>query len=95
MEQQAAISRRLNEARVGKKLDVLVDGEHPESEHLLAGRWQGQAPDIDGCVILTDGVALPGEIVTVRIDEGHEYDLVGRVVATPRSRATATARQKS
>lgn len=79
MEQQAGISRRLNRARVGSLLPVLVEGEHPESEMLLAGRWQGQAPEIDGCVILTDGEARPGEIVSVRIDEAHEYDLVGRV----------------
>lgn len=79
MEQQARISLKLNRARVGSRLDVLVEGEHPESEMLLAGRWAGQAPEIDGCVILTDGEAKPGEIVSVRIDEAHEYDLVGRV----------------
>jgi ribosomal protein S12 methylthiotransferase len=78
MEQQAAISRRLNGARVGATLDVLVEGEHPESEMLLAGRWSGQAPEIDGCVIVTDGDAKPGEIVRVTIEEAHEYDLVGR-----------------
>ena len=79
MEQQAAISLKLNRRRVGSVLDVLVEGEHPESEMLLAGRWSGQAPEIDGCVILTDGEARPGELVRVRIDEAHEHDLVGRV----------------
>jgi len=82
MQQQAAISLKLNSRRVGTLLDVLVEGEHPESEMLLAGRWRGQAPEIDGCVILTDGDAQPGQLVRVRIDEAHEYDLVGRVEGT-------------
>jgi ribosomal protein S12 methylthiotransferase len=80
MEQQADLSLKRNQERVGRRLRVLVDGAHPESDMLLAGRWQGQAPEIDGCVILTDGEARPGEMVTVRIDEAHAYDLVGRVV---------------
>jgi ribosomal protein S12 methylthiotransferase len=95
MTQQAAISRARNEARVGRRVEVLVDGAHPESEHLLAGRWSGQAPDIDGCVILTDGKALPGQIVHVEIDEGHEYDLVGRVVASRPGGVTASGTRRS
>lgn len=79
MTQQADISRRRNAARVGSVLDVLVEGEHPESDMLLSGRWQGQAPEIDGSVILTEGEARPGDMVRVRIDEAHEYDLVGSV----------------
>ena len=81
LEQQAAISRRRNEARVGSVVEVLVEGAHPESEHLLAGRWRGQAPEVDGSVIITDGVAAPGEIALAHVEEGHEYDLVARLVA--------------
>ncbi|MEM7248708.1 MAG: 30S ribosomal protein S12 methylthiotransferase RimO [Acidobacteriota bacterium] len=80
MEAQAPISKRLNEARVGQELEVLVEGVHPESEHLLVGRWWGQAPDVDGTVILTDGHAEPGTLARVLIEEAHEYDLVGRIV---------------
>jgi ribosomal protein S12 methylthiotransferase len=80
MQQQSSISRERNAGRVGRRLEVLVEGAHPESEHLLAGRWRGQAPEVDGTVILTDGEARPGSIVEVVIDEAHEYDLVGRVV---------------
>ena len=80
MEQQSAISRELNEARVGRRVEALVEGVHPESEHLLAGRWRGQAPEVDGTLILTDGRAEPGSVVTVEIEEAHEYDLVARIV---------------
>ena len=78
MTQQAEISRRLNAARVGAVLDVLVDGEHPESEHLRVGRWRGQAPEIDGSVVLADCEAAAGEIVKARVEEAHAYDLVAR-----------------
>ncbi len=78
MEQQAVISQRRNDARIGDVLDVLVEGTHPESEMLVAGRWAGQAPEIDGNVIITDGLAPPGDIVRVRITEAHAHDLVGQ-----------------
>ncbi len=80
MEQQAPISRRLNEARVGRVVETLVEGVHPESDDLLVGRWRGQAPEVDGSVILTDGQAEPGTVVRVEIEEAHEYDLVGRIL---------------
>ncbi|MBX5482552.1 MAG: 30S ribosomal protein S12 methylthiotransferase RimO [Myxococcaceae bacterium] len=80
---QKKISREKNRKLVGKHLDVLVEGPHPESEDLLVGRHEGQAPEIDGQVIINDGMGYPGEIVTVEITEAHDYDLIGKVVARP------------
>ena len=85
MKEQAKISRRKNKARVGDVVPVLFEGESKESELLWQGRMETQAPDIDGCVLINDvpdGV-LPaaGEMVSVEITEGHEYDLVGRILA--------------
>jgi len=85
MKEQAKISRRKNKARVGDVVQVLFEGESKESELLWQGRMETQAPDIDGCVLINDvpdGV-LPaaGEMVSVEITEGHEYDLVGRILA--------------
>lgn len=77
---QKDIARELNEEYLGKTLDVLVEGPHEETELLLQGRHQGQAPDIDGKVIINDGVAKAGEIVKVEITEVLDYDLVGRIV---------------
>ena len=39
-----------------------------------------QAPDIDGVVYINEGEASPGDFVTVRIEESHDYDLVGPIV---------------
>ncbi len=62
----------------GRRLEVLVEGTHPDTDLLLCGRAAGQAPEIDGQVIINDGTAEPGEFVTVEITEAHPYDLVGR-----------------
>jgi ribosomal protein S12 methylthiotransferase len=87
MEVQQEISRELQEAMIGRRVEVLVEGRSEETEHLLVGRNAQQAPEIDGVTYLNefaDGlepVAYPGEIVTVEITEAGDYDLVGRVVS--------------
>jgi ribosomal protein S12 methylthiotransferase len=84
MKEQAKISRRKNRARVGEVVPVLFEGESKESELLWQGRMETQAPDIDGCVLINDVpdgvVPAAGEIVSVEITEGHEYDLVGKIL---------------
>ncbi|HYX90944.1 MAG TPA: 30S ribosomal protein S12 methylthiotransferase RimO [Myxococcaceae bacterium] len=80
---QQRISRELHRQLIGRRIEVLVEGPSEETEHLLVGRHQGQAPEIDGQVYINDGLAYPGEIVTVEVTEAHEYDLVGRVVERP------------
>ncbi|HZJ56122.1 MAG TPA: 30S ribosomal protein S12 methylthiotransferase RimO [Myxococcaceae bacterium] len=88
---QKRINREQNRALIGKRLEVLVEGTSPESEHLLVGRHEGQAPDIDGVVYINDGFGYPGEFVTVEVTEAHDYDLVGRVVDRPERRVVASA----
>jgi ribosomal protein S12 methylthiotransferase len=84
MKEQAKISRRKNRARVGEVVPVLFEGESKESELLWQGRMETQAPDIDGCVLINDVpdgiVPAAGDLVSVQITEGHEYDLVGRIL---------------
>lgn len=80
---QKRINREQNKKLVGQRLEVLVEGASPESEHLLVGRHQGQAPEIDGQVYINDGFAYPGELVTVEVTEAHDYDLVAHIVDRP------------
>jgi ribosomal protein S12 methylthiotransferase len=79
-EVQKEIAREINQKLVGKTIDVLVEGVHPETDMLLVGRHNGQAPEIDGQVIINDGLANAGEIVKVKITEVLDYDLVGSIV---------------
>ena len=87
MKEQSKISRRKNQTRVGETVQVLFEGESKESELLWQGRLETQAPDIDGCVLISDApeglTPQPGEMVNVLIAEGHEYDLVGAIVRPP------------
>ena len=78
--EQQRIAARRNAGRVGQRVEVLMEGTHPESDLLLKGRLSTQAPDIDGCVIVNDGAAAPGSFVTCEVTEAHPYDLVARVL---------------
>jgi ribosomal protein S12 methylthiotransferase len=75
MEIQRQISRARHEAMVGKEIEVLVEGESTESEHLLEGRWYGQAPGIDGVTYLADGRVPAGSLVRARVTQASDYDL--------------------
>jgi ribosomal protein S12 methylthiotransferase len=61
---------------VGTTMRVLVDGPCSDHELLLEGRHEGQAPQIDGKVILTDGTAPRGAIVEAIVTQAGPHDLV-------------------
>lgn len=84
MKEQAKISKRLNKAKIGKTFPVLFEGLSQESDLLFQGRFQGQAQEIDGYILIND---MPenlepqiGSIYDVRITQAHEYDLVGEII---------------
>jgi len=81
MSVQAEISNKRQQRFVDTVEPVLVEGVSRESDLLLEGRTLYQAPDIDGCVYITDGTVNSGDIVQVRITEAHTYDLVGEIVS--------------
>jgi ribosomal protein S12 methylthiotransferase len=83
LQQKIALSR--NETRVGQTFEALVTGVCEETEHLLEGRIIGQAPEIDGRLLINDGIdLLPKDLpafARVEITDAHPYDLVGAIVA--------------
>jgi ribosomal protein S12 methylthiotransferase len=83
-EAQREIAEKLNNEFIGQTIDVLIEGQHDETDLLLKGRHEGQAPDIDGCVMINDTNDFPlsvGDIVKVRVNEVNDYDLIGEIVA--------------
>jgi ribosomal protein S12 methylthiotransferase len=80
LEIQREISRAKLAGFAGRSFDVLVEGLHPETDLLLRGRHQGQAPEVDGEVFITEGTWRPGDIIPVTIEETFDYDMAGRVV---------------
>src|ERR1041385_9194559 len=85
MKEQARISAKKNRKLKGRAVRVLLEGTSRESDLLLEGRMESQAPEIDGSVLINDvpdGLTpRPGDFVTVEITEAHEYDLIGRVIS--------------
>jgi ribosomal protein S12 methylthiotransferase len=80
LEAQQRLSLEKNRALVGRLLPAMVSGPLPEMELLTEGRLQRQAPEIDGRLLINDGVAPSGALIEAEITEAHPYDLVGRVV---------------
>jgi len=84
MRQQAVISKRRNEALIGKRFRAMLEGVSPESDLLLQARLESQAPEVDGHVLINDApegfAGELGDFIEIEITEAHEYDLVARVV---------------
>jgi ribosomal protein S12 methylthiotransferase len=83
MEQQAKIAARKNRELVGKELRLLVEGPSSESELLLQGRLQSQAPEIDGVCLINDSHVdgiKSGDFRTIRIAKAMGHDLLGAII---------------
>ena len=79
MAAQAKISARRLAAKVGRTLDVLIDGVRDDR---AIARSAADAPEIDGVVSIEHGGHLaPGDFVRVRIVGSSEHDLVARLAA--------------
>lgn len=73
---QATISHGKLQRRVGEQLDVLVDGPSTESEFLLDGRWWGQAPEVDGKVVLANAPPDHRGFVRATVTHATDHDLI-------------------
>ena len=83
MAKQKQIVARRQKARIGTEVDVLVDGPSSEHELVVQGRLEGQAPDIDPVVFLTDcdpAAYQAGQLIRARIVEAKGYDLIAAPV---------------
>lgn len=78
MQKAQAISEAKLVAKVGRKLEVIVDAVDDEG---ATCRTKADAPEIDGNLFIDEGFETlkPGDIVTVTVDEAGEYDLWGRL----------------
>jgi ribosomal protein S12 methylthiotransferase len=73
MAQQVRIVRKKHRSLVGSIQDVLVGGQDEQGRWW--GRTRGQAPEIDGMVLLDQVRADVGAIIPVRITGAAGYDL--------------------
>lgn len=78
MEKAQAISQAKLAAKVGSRIEVIVDDVDDEA---ATCRTKADAPEIDGNLFIDEefeGLA-PGDLVTVEVEEAGAYDLWGRV----------------
>jgi ribosomal protein S12 methylthiotransferase len=78
---QEKIAKDRAAANVGRRIDVLIDGPHPDSPYLLRAHSQEQCPDVDEMIIINDakGVSSTG-LYQVEITDAAGIDLIGKVV---------------
>jgi len=76
MEKAQAISEAKLAAKLGSRIEVIVDEVDEEG---ATCRTKADAPEIDGNLFIDEGFEglVPGDIVTVEVDEAGEYDLWG------------------
>ena len=79
MEKAQAISEAKLAAKIGRRIEVIVDEVDGEG---ATCRTKADAPEIDGNLFIDEGFETlsPGDLVTVEVEEAGEYDLWGRIV---------------
>jgi ribosomal protein S12 methylthiotransferase len=84
MSLQKKIVKKAQQLRAGQHVRLLIDGPSAEHELVLRGRLEGQAPDIDPVVYLTDcdpSDFHAGQFLQAEIVGSRDYDLLARPVA--------------
>jgi ribosomal protein S12 methylthiotransferase len=79
MKRQQRIVAARQQSRIGSEVAVLIDGPSAEHELVLQGRLEGQAPEIDPVVYLTDcdpSAFERGNLIRARIIGAQGYDVV-------------------
>ncbi len=79
MEKAQAISAARLEAKVGRRLPVIVDAVDEEG---ATCRTEADAPEIDGNLFIDEDFAglASGDVVEVEVEEASDYDLWGRLI---------------
>ena len=81
MKVQREVSETINQTKIGKVYDVLVEGQKGNQ---YSGRNYEMAPDIDANVFFESEKTIDvGTFVKVKITKSMDYDLIGVVVDEP------------
>jgi ribosomal protein S12 methylthiotransferase len=84
MKLQRRIVGQAQKARVGRTVRLIVDGPAAEHELVLRARMEGQAPEIDPLVYLTEcdpAEFTAGQFIEAEIVGSRGYDLMARPLA--------------
>jgi ribosomal protein S12 methylthiotransferase len=73
-----------NGSRIGRRVDVILDGPVPGERDAWIGRGYMDAPDVDGVVYVTGKKLSAGQIVPCEIVASRDYDLIAAAVGKGR-----------
>lgn len=80
MQQQADVSRAKNEAKIGSRLEAVIEG-YDKYAGCYFGRTKADAPDIDGKIFIKSQNRLKlGQYITVEVFDTMDYDLLAEEV---------------
>ncbi len=77
MNAQQLISYRRLKRKIGQRIHVIIDEINDDG---AVGRSEGDAPEIDGNVLVSGGEFAVGDIVEVEVRRAGPYDLFGEAV---------------
>lgn len=82
MQLQQDISKEVNQKFLNKKLEIIVEGFSESRDNVWCGRSYADAPEVDGMVyIINNNTSFKeGDIITAKITDTMEYDLVGEPI---------------
>jgi ribosomal protein S12 methylthiotransferase len=75
VQQEIAFSK--NEEKIGNSYKILLESD-PNPEGVAAGRYYGQAPEIDSLCYIEDCTARQGEFIQGKVTSFRDYDLIVR-----------------
>jgi len=76
---QQSISKEINSFYRGKEIEVLIDEIKSGKPKIAIGRTKGDAPEIDGKVVIRGDKTKVGKFIKVKVTEVFEYDLAGEI----------------
>lgn len=76
---QQSISKEINSFYMGKEIEVLIDEIKSGKTKIAIGRTKGDAPEIDGKIVIRGDKIRVGKFIKVKVTEASEYDLVGKI----------------
>ena len=80
MRLQQKIAFEKAEEMVDEILPVMIEGKLPE-DGVFMGRTYKDAPNVDGMIFInSDRELITGDVITARVTESREYDLIGEIV---------------
>jgi ribosomal protein S12 methylthiotransferase len=83
MSRQRKISLALNQARVGQRKLILVEGPSSDTDYVMTGRAYFQAPEVDGLVYFDGKQPKPGQMVMATFQKAGPYDLAANMEQRP------------